>query len=196
MPQITSRQMAQMVGWETFSHSHMSVSRLFVLYALPLSIVPPVMIYYAGVNYGVHLLSTLSAMQLQAIGIVFFFAELVMTFLVAAIIQRLSEWVEIKSAFEDCYKLAVVVATPLWVAPLFLYIPSVILNLTVGAAALVLSGILVFYSVPAILKVEEKGHAILLSGSILAIGLVAWAAMLYLTLLTWGFAAFSLSPLI
>lgn len=196
MPQLKSRQMSEVMGWDTFSHSHISVMRLFFLYALPMSVVPPVMIYYAGVTYGVHLLSSLSPMQLQAIGIVFFFAELVMTFLVAAVIQRLGEWEEIKCAFEDCYKLAIVVATPLWLAPLFLYIPSVTLNLTIGAAALMLSGILVFYSVPAILKVDEKGHAILLSGSILAVGLVAWAAMLYLTLLTWGFAAFSLSPLI
>lgn len=196
MAQLKSHQMSQAVGWDTFTHSHMSVLRLFLFYALPLSIVPPVMIYYAGVSYGTHLLSSLSAAQLEAIGVVFFFAELVMTFLVASVIQRLGEWVDIKPAFVDCYKLAIVVATPLWLAPLFLYIPSVILNLTTGAAALMLSGILIFYSVPAILKVEEKGHAILLSGSILAVGLVAWAAMMYLTLLTWGFAAFSLSPLI
>lgn len=196
MAHLKLRQMPQLTGWDTFSHSHMSVMRLFFLYALPLSVVPPVMIYYAGINYGVHLLSSLSAMQLQSIGIVFFFAELLMTFLFASVIQRLGEWVEIKPAFEDCYKLAVVVATPLWLAPLFLYIPSVILNLTIGAAALMLSGILVFYSVPSILKVEEKGHAILLSGSILAVGLVTWAAMMYITLLTWGFAAFSLSSLI
>jgi hypothetical protein len=46
---------------------------------------------------------------------------------------------------------------------------------------------LVFYSVPPILKVEEKGHAILLSGSILSAGLVAWAMMMYLTLLSWSY---------
>lgn len=47
-----------------------------------------------------------------------------------------------------------------------------------------LSGILIFYSVPSILKVEEKGHVILLSGSILSAGLVAWAAMMFLTLIS------------
>ena len=55
---------------------------------------------------------------------------------------------------------------------------------------------LIFYTVPSILKVEEPGHAVLLSGSILAAGLVAWAAMMYLTLLSWSFVSSSLLLLI
>jgi hypothetical protein len=164
----------------------MSVLKLFLLYALPLSLVPPSMIYYAGMMYGGKLLPALTVTQLQGIGIVFYFAELAMTFVVAYATQRLGELVDIKPAFEDAYKLAVVVPTPLWLAPLFLFIPSFMLNLTVGAAALILSGMLIFYSVPPILKVEEKGHAMLLSGSILAAGMVAWAMMMYLTLLFWS----------
>jgi hypothetical protein len=123
---------------------------------------------------------------------VFFLAELVMTFLVAYIIQRMGKVVDIKPAFEDAYKLARVMPTPLWIAPLCMFIPSVIFNLTVGTAAMMLSGILIFYCVPSILKVEEKGHAMLLSGSILAAGMVAWAAMMYLAFLTWGFVTSSL----
>jgi DMSO/TMAO reductase YedYZ heme-binding membrane subunit len=115
-----------------------------------------------------------------------------MTFLVAGVIPRLGELVDIKPAFADCYKLAVVVPTPLWIAPLFLFIPSFMLNLSIGAAALILSGILIFYCVPPILKVEEQGHAILLSGSILAVGMVAWVAMMYLTFLSWSFISSNL----
>lgn len=177
--------------WETFARNHTSVWKLFLLYAVPLSVVPPIMIYYAGSTYGEHLLLVLSDMQLQIIVIVFFLAELVMTFLVAYTIQRFGEVVDINPAFEDAYKLAVVAPTPLWLAPLFLFIPSLIFNVTMVAAALIISGILIFYSVPSILKVEEKGHAMLLSGSILAAGQIAWAAMMYLTLLTWSFVTSS-----
>lgn len=186
MAQLHLPHMPHFEGWDTLTHSHMSVLRMFLLYALPLSVIPPVMIYYAGVTYGGNLLPVLSTMQLQVIGFVFFAAELVMTYLVALVIQRLGEVVDINPAFEDAYKLAVVVPTPLWLAPLFLFIPSFILNLTVGALAIMASGALIFYSVSAILKVEEEGHAMLLAGSILAAGLVAWAAMMYLTLLTWS----------
>lgn len=182
--------------WDTFTHTHTSVLKLFLLYAVPLSVVPPVMIYYAGVTYGGHLLPALSVVQLEAIGIVFFIAELAMTFVVASVIQRLGDVIDIKPAFEDCYKLAVVVPTPLWLAPLFLFIPSFMLNLTVVSLALIFSGMLIFYNVPAILNVEEKGHAILLSGSILAAGAVAWAVMMYITLLSWSFVGSSLMLMI
>ncbi len=195
MAQIHLPHMPHFEGWDTFTGSHMSVLKLFFLYALPLSVLPPVMIHYAGVTYGGDLWK-LSEMQLQTIGVVFFLVELVMTFLVAYIIKRMGEVVDMKPAFEDCYKLAVVVPTPLWIAPLFLFIPSAILNVTVGAIALMISGVLIYYCVPSILKIEEAGHAMLLSGSILAAGMVAWAAMMYLTFLTWSFVTSNLLLLI
>ncbi len=182
--------------WDTFTGSHMSVLKLFLLYAVPLSVIPPAMIYYAGAMYGGHLLLALTSLQLQAIAIVFYAVELVMTFLVAIMIQRMGDVVDIKPAFEDCYKLAVVVPTPLWIAPVFLFIPSFIFNLAVGAVALILCGILIFKNVPAILKVEEEGHAILLSGSILAVGMVAWVAIMFLTFLSWSFITSTLPLLV
>ncbi len=192
MAQLHLPHMPHFESWNTFTDSHMSVLKLFFLHALPLSVFPPVMIHYAGITYGGHLLTVLTEMQLLTIGIVFFLSELMMTFLVAIVIQRMGNVVDIQPAFADAYKLAVVVPTPLWLAPLFLFVPSIMLNVTVGAAALILSGILIFYCVPSILKVDEKGHAILLSSSILAAGMVAWAAMMYLTFITWSFVTSSL----
>ncbi|HZW24684.1 MAG TPA: Yip1 family protein [Gallionella sp.] len=172
--------------WDAFTHSHMSVLTLFLLYAVPMSVIPPVMIYYAGATYGGQLFPVMSDLQLQTIGVLFFLAELAMTFVVAYVIQRMGDVIDIKPAFEDAYKLAVVAPTPLWLVPLFLFIPSVVVNITAISAALMISGILIFRNVPSILRVEEKGHAILLSGSILAAGLVAWAMMMYLTLISWS----------
>jgi hypothetical protein len=182
--------------WDTLARSHYSVLKMCLFYAVPLSVVPPTMIYFAGTMYGGNMLPAFTEIQLQTIGVVFFIVEIAMTFVVAYLIQRMGEVIDIQPAFEDCYKLAVVVPTPLWLAPLFMFIPSFMLNLTVGAAALIISGMLIFYTVPAILKVEEPGHAMLLSGSILAAGLVAWAAMMYLTLLSWSFVSSSLLLLI
>lgn len=172
--------------WDAFTHSHMSVLTLFLLYAVPMSVIPPVMIYYAGATYGGQLFPVMSDLQLQTIGVLFFLAELAMTFVVAYVIQRMGDVIDIKPAFEDAYKLAVVAPTPLWLVPLFLFIPSVVVNITAISAALMISGILIFRNVPSILRVEEKGHAILLAGSILAAGLVAWAVMMYLTLISWS----------
>ncbi len=187
MAQFNLPHMPRWAGWETFTQTHMSVMRLCLMYAVPMSILPPAMIYYAGVTYGGHLLPALSVTQLEGIGIVFYVAELVMTFAVAFVVQQLAEWAGVKEPlYEDAYKLAVVIPTPLWLASLFLFIPSFIVNLAIGAAALILSAMLIYYATPSILKVPEKGHAMLLSGSILAAGMIAWVAMMFLTLLYWS----------
>jgi hypothetical protein len=182
-------------GLVTLSRSHISVLKLFFLYALPLSVLPPVMLYYAGVTYGGRLLPAMSSAQLQLIGAVFFLTELAMTFLVAYVVQRLTEWVVSKPDFEDAYKLAVVVPTPLWLASLFLAIPSFMLIATAVAVALILSATLIYYTVPAFLKIEDKAQASMLFGLILAIGMAAWALMLYLTLLTWNYLVPLIAPL-
>ena len=178
--------------WDTLMRSHLSVLKMCLFYAMPLSVIPPVMIYYAGITYGGNMLPTIEPILLQTIGVVFFLVEVVMTFLVAFVIQRMSQVVDMEPSFEDCYKLAIVVPTPLWIAPVFLFIPSFMFNLAAGAAALILSGVLIYYATPSILKVEEEGHAMLLSGSILAAGLVAWVAIMFLTLITWSFVSSSL----
>lgn len=176
-------------SWATLTQTHISVLKLFFFYAVPLSLLPPVMFYYAGVTYGGKGLPLLSSTQLQLLGTVFFLTELAMTFLVAYVVQRLAEWVGSKPPFEDAYKLAVIVPTPLWLVSLFLFIPSFMVIISAGASALVLSAILIYYTAPSLLKVEERGHAILLSGSILSAGMVAWALMMYITLITWNWIA-------
>lgn len=179
-------------GLEHVARAHLSVAKLFFLYALPLSIIPPLMLYYAGTMYRGALLLDFTSAQLQTIGVVFFITELVMLFAMAALIQRIGEVIEFHPSFEDAFKLAVIAPTPLWLAPLFLFIPSFTVNLLVGPLALIAAGGLIYYSVPSVLKVEEKGHAMLLSGWICSAGMVAWAAMMYLTLLTWNAVTSSL----
>lgn len=195
MPKLHLPHMSPSSGWTALTRTHISVLKLFLLYAVPLSVLPPVMLYYAGVTYGGRLLPALSSTQLQLIGAVFFLAELAMTFVVAYSVQRLTEWVVSKPDFEDAYKLAVVVPTPLWLASLFLAIPNFMLIVTAVAAALILSATLIYYTVPAFLKIEDKAQASMLFGLILAIGMAAWALMLYLTLLTWNYLVPVIAPM-
>lgn len=196
MAQLHSPHMPQTVFWDALMQGHISVLKMCLLYAVPLSVIPPTMIYYAGITYGGNLLPALEPIQLLTIGGVFFLVEIAMTFLVAYVIQNMSQVIDMKPSYEDCYKLAIAVPVPLWIAPVFLFIPSFLFNLAMGAAALMLSGMLIFYCVPRILKVEEKGHAVLLSGSILSAGLVAWVTIMILTLVSWSFVSSSLLLLI
>ena len=192
MSQLHLPRMPQLEAWDTITHSHFTVSQMFLFYVLPLSLVPPGMIYFADVAYGGTILPMLSDMQLLTVGTAFFLTEVAMTFLVAYIIRRLGEVVELNIAFADAYKLAVVVATPLWLVSLCLFAPSVVFDISAGSVALILSGILIYYNVPDILKVEEGGQSMMLSSVILVTGMVAWAAMMLLTFLSWAYVTSSL----
>lgn len=207
-------------GWETISRSHLSVATMFFFYVLPMSFIPPLMLYYAGTAYQEDLPSILSLTtnQLQILSGVFFIAELAGVFLMATAIefmantelkvihsrQKLLEYpaetptlgtpVDVpRVEYHDAFMLAAVAPTPLWLAPLFLFIPSFMINATIGALALLAATLILYYATPAILKLDEKGEGALMRYVMITGGMVAWAAMMYLTLLTWSLATSTLS---
>lgn len=200
-------------GLDFVARSHLSVATIFFLYVLPMSLIPPAMLYYAGTAYQDSLLPALSltTSQLQILGGVFFIAELAGVFLMAGAIefmantelklihsrQNLLEFpVDTPSlgmpvdaprvAYEDAFRLAAVAPTPLWLAPLFLFIPSFMINVTIGALALLAATLILYYATPAMLKLDEKGEGTLFRYIMIIAGMVAWAAMMYLTLITWS----------
>lgn len=208
-------------GWKYFARSHFSVATLFFSYVLPMSIIPPLMLYYAGMAYRDNLLPalTLSGGQLQTLGVVFFIAELVMVFLVAGAVEWLAnaafsmmhsrqkllqypaETPTVVAAqeprkveYHDAFMLAAVAPTPLWIASLCLFIPSFIVDMTIGALALVAAGAIVYYATPAIFKLEEKGEGALFGYMMISVGLVAWAAMMYVALFAWNIVTSGFSP--
>jgi len=185
---------------------------MFLLYVLPLSAIPPLMFYYAGTHYDV-LLATLAERQIVIIGLVFFAAELVMTFFLAAFIEGLGNAAfrimhtryemlsypvpEETSAgvlmqlrkvdFRDAYTLAAISPTPLWLVSLALFIPNIGAVATLGAFALILSLYILYSATPWVLKIEGKGEGILMGWILLTTGMIGWATMMYLTFLTWGY---------
>lgn len=180
-----------MHGWDYLSARHMPAIPIFLLYALPLSIVPPLMLYYAGTRYDIEYLSLLRGDLLQGVCVVFFLAEQVMVLLMGAAIQRMGETLlggagDFKPSYEDSFKLAAIAATPLWLAPLFLLVPNLILNLAVAPLALLASAALIFQGVPAIFKIGEKDRAALFSSAIVFAGIVGWATMIYTVVLAWS----------
>lgn len=191
---------------------HFPTAAMFLLYVLPLSALPPLMFYYTGTHYDA-LLTSLTESQLLVIAAVFFAAELVMTFLLAAFIEGLGnaafrimhtqyELLKFptpeepgkgvllqrhKVDFRDAYTLAAISPTPLWLVSLALFIPNLGVVATLGAFALILSLYILYSATPWVLKIEEKGEGILMGWVLLTIGMIGWAAMMYLTFLTWGY---------
>lgn len=174
-------------GWKDLVRIHPSVAKLFTLFVVPMSLIPPAMIYYAATRYSDVIMLRMTDAQLQFIALVFFAAEMVMVPLMGWVIQRLGEVVDIQPDYRDAFTLAAVAPTPLWLAPLFLFVPSVMVNVVVTAFALLASAGLIYHGVYPVFKLEDEGKSFLMAGSIFAAGLVAWVSLMVLTLVVWGY---------
>lgn len=186
-PLILSKLFLHHSGWKYVAHSHLSVMKLYLLYVVPLSLIPPLMVYFAGTMYVDQIFPVLSANKLQMIVAVFFLVELAIVPIMGWVIQALGEVAGIKPHYREAFTLAAVAPTPLWLAPLFLFVPNLLLNITVTSVAMIGSAAVIYYAVPALFHLKDKGRSLLVSGSILAAGLVAWVFLMVLTLLTWSY---------
>ena len=174
-------------GWKYVAHSHLSILKLFLLYVVPLSLVPPLMIYFAATVYADQVFPVISENKLQMLVAIFFLVELAIVPIMGWVIQRLGDVAAIKPHYREAFTLAAVAPTPLWLAPLFLFVPSLLLNIAVTSAAMIGAAAVIYYAVPALFHIKDKGQSLLMSGSIFAAGLIAWVFLMVLTLLTWNY---------
>ena len=172
-------------GWAWLMRVHPSVLTMFLFYAAPLSLLPPAMLLYAA-HAGDSMLGNLSMNEAWRLATLFYLAELIMVPLMAAIIQRVGDMVQSRPAYHDAFTFAAVAPTPLWLSSLALFVPSQSFNALVSVAALFASGILIFEGSRRVFHLDDEGSARLLTGSILAAGLVAWAALMGLAFAGWN----------
>jgi hypothetical protein len=176
-------------GWDWLMRLHPSAVKMYLVYVVPLSLIPPAMLLYAWSTNRDSLPGNIEMNEALALAVLFYVMELVMVPVMGRVIQRIGEVIGVRADFRETFGLAAVVATPLWLAPLFLFIPSLTVNVLAVAAALFGSGMLIYEGTYRVFQLEEEGRSLLLAGSILAAGLVAWVAMMVIALVSWGWAA-------
>lgn len=174
-------------GWDwLMDRVHPSVARMFLSYVVPMSLIPPAMLLYAWSAYVSGPRPDFAFAQAMTIAALFFVTELVAVPVMAAIVQRIGSVIDANPSYQDSFAFAAAVPTPLWIAPVALFVPSVLLTSIAMAAALLASTALIFQGVYRLYGTEDKGHALLAGGSVLAAGLVAWVAMVGLAFVSWG----------
>ncbi len=173
-------------GWQDLMQSQPSMHRLYLLHVIPFALIPPVMIYVAGNNHGDLFLGLLSDSKLLIVAIAFFFVQLVVVPAMASIVRQLAEVAEAHPPYRDAFILAAVAPTPLWMAPIFLVVPDILVNIAVTSLAMMASAGFIYYGIPVVFKIREQGHALLLFGAILMAGVIAWGFLMVCTLMVWG----------
>jgi len=81
-----------------------------------------------------------------------------------------------------------IVAALLLAFALAAYLRFRLINAFVGAFAMLGAWGLIYHGVYRVFNLEDKGQSLLMAGSVLAVGLVAWVALMVLTLVVWGYA--------
>ena len=165
-------------GWNWLMQVHPSVVRVFFLYVVPMSLIPPAMLLYAWNAYSNVLPGNISTNTALALVTFFYVSELVAVPVMGLVIQQIGSVAGVRPTFQDAFTMAAIAPTPLWLVPLILFVPHLWVQAPAIFIALCGTALLIFEGVNRIFQLEEEGHAILLAGSIMAGGLVAWNVVL------------------
>lgn len=165
-------------GWQDVVRMHPTVARTMLFYVMPMSLIPALMIVYAGMTQHALLVPQVSTGEAVMVAAVFYVAELAMVALMASIIQQMGELIDIRPDYHDAFMLAAIAPTPLWLASLALFIPSAGFIALVFAAAWVGSAALIYHGAPPLFGLENQSKARLMSNFVIAGGVMAWVGMM------------------
>jgi hypothetical protein len=170
-------------GWDEVARIHPNVINLYALLVLPLSLLPPLMLEYAGRHFGTDLYPASTPMAWSLTALTFLLAELVTVPLMAWGIQSVANSKGIACDFHDAFTLAAIAPVPLWLSSLALFSGDPVLVVLLAALGLGGSVLLIFRGVEGILKVKEDVVAFELAFIVTGLGMIAWALLLVLGLM-------------
>lgn len=166
-------------GWFKLQHKKLSIPQLAWLLVLPLSFVPPVLIYYAGTRYGDSFLTGFGDKDWHFITTILFLAELLTFFVMGWLIHSVLDGKGFEVNYHDTYLLAAIAPLPLWLSSFALLVPELLFNVLVVAAALALSIALVYQGTKALTQGKENDLlSMSVTYTIMAAAFLAWVLLL------------------
>lgn len=170
-------------GWDEMIRIHPSISRLFATVVLPLSLLPPAMIAYAGGSYGDVFAPGVATQQWYAAAGIFFVAELLTVPAMAWLIHLIvTKTYDVHAEYHECFTLASIAPVPLWLSSLALFVPSLPVNVFVGVLALFCSTGLIYHGVYTIFHMRENLQAFQMATVIAGTGLFVWLVLMQIVL--------------
>jgi hypothetical protein len=173
-------------AWPELVRADSTVARVFWSVVVPLSLLPPAMILWAGSHHPEVFVDSFGGRSWgPTVALTFFLCEIASVTLMGWLIGLVAGAWQLQVSGRNAYALAAVAAIPLWLSSLGLFVPSVAFNvaLSVGALAcsyaLVLQGVRSFGSD----SVEDLVRALDVSRLVFAGGLAAWGFMFLLLII-------------
>lgn len=170
-------------GWDDVIRIHPSIVRLFALMVLPLSLLPPAMIYYAGGSYGDVFVPGITPEQWHAAAGIFFLAELLTVPIMAWLIHLVCRVNNAAADYHACFTLAAIAPVPMWLSSLALFVPNLSVGVVVGGLGLLCSVGLIYRGVYALFSMREDIKALQMATVIAGAGLFMWLILMQIVLI-------------
>lgn len=165
-------------GWEELRERKPSIFLLVVCIVLPLSLIPPVMLYHAGTNYGDAIAPGFGDKQWEFITTIFFLAELLTFAVMGWLIHEVANTRGAQITVHDAYLLAAIAPIPLWLSALGLFIPSLLVNAIISLAALGLACSIVYHGLRGLCRMREGIEAMWITYTVMAASVMAWGLLM------------------
>lgn len=169
-------------GWPDLVRIHPGILKVFLLLVLPLSLLPPAMLYFAGTHYPEVFGPAAHQRDWALVATAFLAAELTTFTLMGWLIKQVGNTNGLAIDHHDSYLLAAIAAVPLWLSSLSLLVPNLIFNAAVSTLALALSCALLYQGLQALGRKREAVVATEAVQIVIGAGLIAWALLLVLAL--------------
>ena len=169
-------------AWRELAHVDSTVRRTFWRVVVPLSLLPPAMIFWAGSHHADAIVAGFGGRPWGPLAALFFLCEIASVTLMAWLVRRVARAWEVEVGARDAYVLAAVAAIPLWLSSLGLLVPSAAFNVALSAFALALSFALLLQGIRSFCTNDVDGlaRALDVSRLVFAGGLGAWGFLLLL----------------
>ncbi|MFZ5556440.1 MAG: YIP1 family protein [Pseudomonadota bacterium] len=170
-------------GWVELARNPPALSKLFGAIVLPLSLLPPVMLYFAGTHTPEAFLPGGAGRNWALMALVFYLTEVLTVLGMGWLIRQVADTNGLSLSYRQAYLLAGVAPIPLWLSSLGLAVPDLTFNVLLSTAAMGLSCGIIYHGVQAFCRTREEVVAAAIVQTVIGAGLIAWALLLVLALL-------------
>lgn len=166
-------------GWKELQASSPSIPLLAWLVVLPMSLLPPILLYYAGTHYGDTFMTGFADREWRFITTIIFLAEIVSFFVIGWVIYAVVNGTEeLSISYQDAYLLAGLTPLPLFASSLALLVPNLLFNVVVILSALGISCSLIYHGLQALCTHQEVDVAtISATYTIMAASALGWGIL-------------------
>jgi hypothetical protein len=170
-------------AWPELAREDSKVARVFWFVVVPLSLLPPAMIFWAGRHHADAFVAGFGGRPWDLLAaLAFFLCEIASVTGMGWLIRRVAGAWQLQVSGRNAYVLAAVAAIPLWLSSFGLFVPSLAFNVALCVLALCVSFALLFQGVRSFGSDgdEDLVRALDVSRLVFGGGLAAWGFLFLL----------------